>query len=119
MTINEAIQRVDELKPNALAPETKARWISNLNGIIGLTLFKNEAATILEYPNDADKELLVPSPFDDLYVYHVMAMIDLQNEDVTEYNNSNAVYQTALQEYTSFYQRTTTPPNQLGYRNVW
>lgn len=59
---------------------------------------------------DADTErgtvLLVPAPFDRLYVYYVIAMCDYAAHETAHYADSMALFNAALDEYAKWHQRT-------------
>ena len=71
-------------------------------------LLKTEPASY-SWPEDAGTELLVPHPYDRLYHLYVIAMIDLYNRETDLYTNDMAVFNSAMQEYRSYYRRTNRP----------
>jgi hypothetical protein len=58
---------------------------------------------------DPQTELLVPAPWDELYIHWLEAQIDYHNGEYTKYNNSAARYNELLQEYASHYTREHKP----------
>ena len=118
MTIQEAIDRVDILKPNHFTFEDKVKWLSQLDGqIYSDIILAHEKAegtpdSFAGYDNDTwpDVELLVPFPYsDDIYVYYLAAQIDLGNAEISKYNNDKTLYNTALQTYQNYYNRNHMP----------
>lgn len=105
MTVQEAISEIDAMKPNAFAPETKARWISECEGDIEVHV-RYGKATKLRYPEDAGKELSVPHPYDKLYVLYLDAAIDYRMRDYAAYQNSYAMYNAAYEDYARYYERS-------------
>ena len=57
------------------------------------------------YPDDMDKELLIPAPFDSLYSLYLQAMIDYQNKEYGNYNNSASMFETRFSDYKKAYIR--------------
>lgn len=55
---------------------------------------------------DMDSYLLVPEPYDDLYLYYLDQRIALNNNDKTRYNTSSAQYNNALLTYQQYVNRT-------------
>lgn len=112
MTIIEAINRIDVLKPNIYPQHEKIRWLSNLDGIIKTKLIDGHEGTEniqVEGYNDStppDTKLLVPPPFDDIYIRWLETWIDYYNGEYERYNNSVALYNDAYSEYESYYLRT-------------
>ena len=117
-TINKVIRQVDTVKPNAYSDADKADWISRLEGLICRTVLKQEEAVAYEYPKDGDRELLVAAPFDDIYALYVYSMIDFNNREFLNYNNSAQMFNQSLDEYKKWYNRTNLPKSAANFRNV-
>lgn len=115
MTIIEAIQSIDLLKPNNYTQEDKVAWLSTLDGVI-----KNE---IIDTHEGADKVafkgydentpldtvLLVPAPYTDIYARWLEAQIDYTNGETEKYTNSMIMYNTAYSAFERYYNRTHMP----------
>jgi hypothetical protein len=56
-----------------------------------------------------EKELLVKAPYDVLYIRWLEAQIDYYNGEITRYNNSQQMYQTAYDTFDRHYNRTHLP----------
>ena len=114
MKINEAIQKIDALKPNNYEPADKVKWLSNLDGII-----KNEIIDTHEggsevifngYDMDSlETELLVPAPYDDVYIKWLEAQIDYHNGEIGKYSNSMTMYNSAYNAFERHYNRHNMP----------
>ena len=63
------------------------------------------------YGEDADltTELLVPAPYDDIYIRWLESQIDYTNGEYGKYNNSIAMYNAAYTAYANYYNRTHMP----------
>ena len=172
MTIIEAINKIDALKPNNYSQGDKIGWLSTLDGIIKKEIIdthegadKEKAITeyiknnvvayensVIEYMkvNEVSREeaekhiefheikykeakehieatrndimfngydattaldtvLLVPAPYDDVYIRWLEAQIDYANGEYGKYNNSMALYNTAYATYERYYNRTNMP----------
>ena len=64
------------------------------------------AAVTYDANSDRSTVLLVPAPFDRLYVYYVIAMCDYAAHETAHYADSMALFNAALDEYAKWYQRT-------------
>lgn len=117
-TINQVIERVDAIKPNTYEPEAKAEWLFRLDGRISREVMKVNPPQQYRYPEDGDKELLVPHPYDDIYDYFMGAMIDYYNKEFGEYNNAMTMYNEAFSSYAKLYQRENRPESSGGFKNV-
>lgn len=115
MTIIEAISRIDALKPNNYSPEDKVAWLSLLDGSIKKEIIDTheggETITFNGYNEDTpmDTELLIPSPYDDVYIKWLEAQIDYANSEYGRYNNSMVAYNSALTSFERFYNRNNMP----------
>ena len=115
MNIIEAINRIDSLKPNNYTQEEKIRWLSNLDGIIKREIIDThegaEAVTFEGYNEEIelDTVLLVPAPYDDIYVKWLEAQIDYANGEYGKYNNSISMYNAAYDAFSKYYNRTHMP----------
>lgn len=114
MTLCEALDRIDALKPNAFSKAEKVAWISQLEGRV-----KEEILDAHEGPErvfhgytdmtDGSTPLLVDGPFAELYVYYVSAMIDYYNRETVAYNNGMDLFNALYAEYFAFYNRRHMP----------
>lgn len=109
MTINEAISKIDDLKSNVFSVADKIGWLSRLDGMVKhLVIDRHEGGSdvnFTEYTEDTDMhtELLVPHPFDGIYLYWLEAQIDYHNGELNKYNNSIAMFQSSFETYKSDY----------------
>ena len=101
MTIIEAINRIDSLKPNSYSQEDKIMWLSTLDGDVKTNIIDthegSESVTFNGYEADVplDTVLLVPAPYDDVYIKWLEAQIDYANGETSRFNNSIIMYNTA------------------------
>lgn len=116
-SINEIIERVDAVKPSPYGDEAKARWLEELDGKIAVEVLGTEAPVY--GPERWDDPLLVAPPYDNLYELYVSAMIDYHNQEIDRYNNSMALFNTALEEFRRWYIRTHRPERAGGYVGAW
>ncbi len=115
MTLKKAIARFDTLYPNDIAYEQKVEWISELDGMVYeeiISLHENSMPTaftgyILETPGDTD--LLVPFPYDKMYVEYLSAKTELVRGNVQRYNNAFGVFAASFDTFAAEYNRTHTP----------
>lgn len=105
MTANKAIEIIDRLKVNTYSEEDKMRWINELDGMVQRLVFQQKEVTPHIYPDDMDKELLIPAPFEDVYVSFLEAKIDYHNREYGNYNNSVAMFESQFSEYKKAYIR--------------
>ena len=115
MTIMEALHRADSLKPNNYSNPEKIKWLSILDGIIKTEIIDTheggEDVVFNGYEEDVTltTELLVPAPYDDIYIQWLAMQIDLTNGEYAKYNNSASVYNNTYHSYATYYNRTHMP----------
>lgn len=106
MTPNKVIEIVDRIKPNSYTEEDKLRWINELDGMVQRLVMKRTEVEQYTYPNDLDRELLIPAPYDeDLYTLYVQTKIDFYNREYTNYNNTATMFEIRYDEYKKDYIR--------------
>jgi hypothetical protein len=80
----------------------------------GLRIIYKIPHALYKYPDDKDAELLVPSPYDNIYENYVYAMIDWFNRDTNAYKNTYAMYNAAWGEFEKWYkQNNPLPPTKF------
>lgn len=105
MTPNKAIEIIDRLRPNTYGDEDKLRWINELEGMVQRLVIQSDKVIELTYPDDMDKKLIVPAPFDDVYTLFLEAKIDYYNREYGNYNNSAMMFEAQFSEYKKDYIR--------------
>ena len=115
MTLMDVINRIDSLKPNRYNQDEKIMWLSTLderimNDIIA-THEEAEAESFNGYTSETSltTELLVFSPYDEVYLYWLEAQIDYWNGEYAKYNNSIAMFNAAYTAFEKHYNKTHLP----------
>lgn len=115
MTIQEAIARIDSLKPNNYLQDEKIRWLSELDGIVYKEIIDtHEDKTINEFngynsETSVDTELLIPFPHNDIYIKWLESRIDYTNGEYGKFNNSITMFNSAYMQYSNFYNKHHLP----------
>lgn len=115
MTIIEAINRVDEMKPNAYSQSQKVTWLSELDGLVKRKIIdshKGGNEVVFEpYTDDTSLEtiLMIYEPYADAYVHWLESKIDYNNREFATYNNSITKFNEVFGDYTRDYNRTHMP----------
>ena len=105
MTIKETIKRADALRMNTVSEEQKAAWVNDLDGQLAEMFGIKPPAN--NWPQD--RELLMPSPHEEIYQLYLICKIDYYNQEMKLYANDLAIYNTALAEAQAWYRRTHRP----------
>lgn len=115
MTVKQAIEYVDAMRPNQYDTATKTAWLSKLDGMLWAEVFKtHENCPEKEFAGysteDMDAALLVPAPYDeDIYNFFLQAQIDAENGEMTKYNQSVTLYNSAYKLFADWYNRMNMP----------
>lgn len=115
MTINEAISKIDEYKSNVYSQTDKIWWLSRVDGMIKrLIIDAHEGGENVEFTGynentDLHTELLVPYPFDSIYLHWLEAQIDYYNGELNKYNNSSMMFHSAFESFESDYKANHKP----------
>lgn len=109
MTIIEAINHVDTVKPNIYGQTEKIKWLSDIDGMIKAEIIDthedghdisfngyNEATALTQ-------QLLAPAPYDKLYIYYLEMKIDYANNEYGKYNNTLSMYNEAYKAFQRYY----------------
>ncbi len=111
MTIQEALARVSELKPNQYSEEQLVRWLSVLDMIAYEEVISWHCGYAENRPGqydpdeDLERELLIPDPYSEVYIHWLIAQIDYHNGDMQRYQNSMIAYNTAYSSFADWYNR--------------
>lgn len=111
MTISEAINRIDSVKPNSYSQSEKIKWLSTLDGIVKKEIIDVhegvDGVKFNEYTDDTvlTTELLIPAPYDEVYLFWLESKIDYWNGEIGKYNNSIMMYNEAFSNYEKYYNR--------------
>ena len=110
MTINEAIARVDDLRDNTMAPNIKIAWLQMVDQQVYNEIIKGrvgaDAVTLPDYSDDnGERVLLVPPPYDMLYVYRLEAEICYKNQEIDRQANALTRYNELMDAFAKQYAR--------------
>lgn len=122
MTLMEAINHLDAVKPNSYKQNEKIRWLSTLDGIIKKEIIDTheggEKVTFGGYTEvDLTRKLIVPAPYEDIYIKWLEAQIDYANGETAKYNNALTLYNNAYLAFAKAYHREHRPINTAKFTN--
>lgn len=115
MIINDAIRETNRLKHNAHTDEEKVAWLERLDQMLYRTVVQthegDEEMAMPQYDadEDMDTELLASEPHDQMYIYWLMAQIDLANADINQYNVQITLFNDELTQFKASYTRSHLP----------
>lgn len=115
MTIIEALNAIDDIYPNTCTQEEKIAWLSTLDEKVKKNVIDThedgESVSFERYTTKTplDTELLIPSPYTDVYLYWLQAKIDYWNGEMGRYNNSISNYNAEYTAFANAYNREHRP----------
>ena len=116
MKIMDAINILDANKQNTFNQTDKIRWLSTLDAAVKQLMDQYVGGDKVDFKGytentDLNTVLLVPAPYDDVYLRWLEAQIDYANGEYGKYNNAMAMYNTAFDAFAKYYARNNTPLN--------
>ena len=115
MKIIEAINEVDSLKPNTYSRNQKIVWLSRVDSMVKKQIIDtHKSAEVVSFDGytadtPTDTVLLVPAPWDEIYLRWLEAQIDYHNGEYDKYNNAIIVFNTAFEDYQKHYNDMHNP----------
>ncbi len=110
MTLQDVIDRVDELAPNQYSAAQKARWLHELDSRVLCELYWSYVGRREPFVDDEnpalDAELVIPAPYaSDIYENYLLSRIAERNAEIQKYNLYAALFNEAYQSYCRFFGR--------------
>lgn len=118
MKVYEAINLVDEVKPNAFPENVKVLWLGQLEGRIASEIFLMAPAELGKFhfstiAEDGYKELLVDPPYDDIYTAYLTAKVDSKNGEFNKLSTAAQAFNRIWDDFSAFIANTYDPAS--GY----
>lgn len=110
MTATDIITRCDRIKPNEYSYIQKRKWLDTIESEIRqyITLYSNTEAD-MSFVEEENPSLALGEDFADIYLYYIISMIDLSNQEYALYNNSSAFYNDRMRKWQRKYRRENLP----------
>lgn len=109
MTLGECVRRADALRPNACTEQEKERWVLEVEGELRRDFFPRYEGFVSgdgEPAPDRTAPLLASGPFEGLYLYRLLAQMELTDQEWESYNAYNALANQTLSEFKKAWHRT-------------
>ena len=115
--VSEIISRCDTIKPNEYPQRQKKEWVMKIESDIRkYAVMYGEAKTGPADTNEENPELFLPDEFSEIYLYYLISMIDLANQEYQLYNNSAAFFNSAYLEWKKKHRRENIPDCKISVR---
>ena len=91
MRLSECIEAVNREKPNGFETEDLTRYVNEIEAVVSeyLEIPKDDRAEY-DWKEDGHKTMLVPAPYDVLYLSFLKAKIDYANEEYESYSRRSS-----------------------------
>ena len=120
MTIQEALDQLDEMKPNMMSRRLKLKYLTEIEQLIfDEIIMRHEHDPELTqkpvYSEDSDPGgvLLIPDPYSSLYLYWLMTKVDMQNQEDARYNIDRQHFENAYDTMSDWYTREHMPVSKV------
>lgn len=111
MTINEAIAQVQRIKPNVTPTDVLIGWLLRVDKYVYEEIMRGREGfdnITFEQPYtvaDGEKTLLVPPPYDELYMYYLEGNICYEERELRKQANAMALYNESMHAFAKKYMR--------------
>ena len=122
MTISAAIAACDRMRPNTFAYGEKEAWLRELEARIRGEIVRAHGgaeAFLAGRAQEGEDALLAPSPHESLYLFYLLARIDLMNGETARYNESAALFNAQYDAFSAAYNRAHRPRGAFVDRREW
>lgn len=111
MTVRQAIEYADAVKPNAFDDATKVRWLNEAEGMVQTKILLLSADAIITYDpvRDADTVMLARAPHDKLYPTYLEARTDFANGEYEKYQNTMELFNAQFTEFMRWFATVYNP----------
>ena len=107
MTIREVIEKVNDIRPNAVSDVYKLNAINKLEAMVQTEILRIPFMEQASYSlSDMDVKLIIPTPYDTLYEKYLTAEVDLEQSEYEAYQNDFVLFNKEYQEFGAFVMRT-------------
>ena len=116
MNLIKVLDMANKTRPNAAHDDIKVKLLfQQLEGDVA-EMFEMDPPEYEYDPSDpVDIELLMPYPFDDIYLWFLCAQIDLMNEETALYADDMAMFNSAWARAQAWFRRN----NRAVRKNNW
>ena len=116
MTLQEALDQVDEMKPNMMSRRLKIKYLTIIEQMIHSEIVmkhthepEEEAKPVYTEDSDPGTPLIIPDPYSEVYPNYLIAQIDRQNQEDARYNIDIAKFEEAYGTMSDWYTREHMP----------
>ena len=116
MTIQEALDQLDEMKPNMMSRRLKLKYLTEIEQLIWAEIIMKhehpaeiEVQPVYSEETDPGSVLMIPDPYSEVYVYWLMTKVDIQNQEDSRYAVDRAHFENSYDTMSDWYTREHMP----------
>lgn len=122
MTINQALETIEKTHPSEHDRDTMIGWLSDLDKRAYDVMLRHEMDAPVDFDGyngntDGDTELLIVSPYDEIYPVYLDMKVSLADRDYPFYNNAAVIFQGMWGDYSSYINRNYVPVEKTALFN--
>ena len=125
MTIQDALTAIGKNKPHSFENSALIGWLAELDGMVHKELIlthehthEQESFTPYTGTTSTTTVLLVPPPYDQIYLYWLASKIDYFNLEYDKYSNDQTLFNNSYLTYSDYYTRTHMPLQNVAQFNL-
>lgn len=119
LTTNQVMEQATRRKPNTVSDRDAADWVMDLNTrLIWELRMPEDLPCPKDWPEDGDMPLAASGPYEDLYPFYLIAMIEYTCREHANYNNSIVLFNDRVADFRRWYRRTHRPEDSKPYEGV-
>ena len=110
------------MRPNTFAYGEKEAWLRELEARICEEIVRTHEgaeAFLAGRAQEGEDALLASSPHESLYLFYLLARIDLMNGETARYNESAALFNAQYDAFSAAYNRAHRPRGAFVDRREW
>ena len=117
MRILDVITACDKLKPNEYSQSQKRIWANKIESDIRkYASLHSHRKPDMSFSDEENPVLFLDDTMADIYIYYLISMIDLSNQEYNLYNISAAYFNSIYYEWKKSYRRENMPACSTGLK---
>ena len=116
MTIRDLLNRIQKEKPNSFTEADLIAFLNEVEAQVADELHIEDVPVYEDNHTDLDEVLLVPAPYDRLYISYLKAMIDFSNEEYASYQLNQEQHVQDFRDFVDWVIRTGRAENANAVR---
>ena len=118
MTINEVLDTLEIIKPHGFPRKLLVSELQRLDGRVAAELMPSGTAMSVYDAENGDALLMVPEPYDLMYLHYCCARVDFWNGEIERYNSDVTMFSEVWNAYAAWVMRSGKGTSGTGGKRV-